>query len=155
MKVRFTNEWLRRRIERDADLDSDAGLPITKIDLLKALLPEAPAVRTPVAAAAPQVRQSAAVLGHLVRQLRRRDRLELARLSAEVRVPEQELREIDSHANGPGQYGEVERQARCDFIKQRQWVETLAITFVDERDNRNMAQAAHLKQFAGCADPGP
>ena len=29
------------------------------------------------------------------RQLRRRDRLELARLSAEVRVPEQELREIE------------------------------------------------------------
>jgi len=95
MKMRFTNEWLRRRIERDADLDSDAGLPITKIDVLKAFLPEPPAVRAPVAAVAPQVRQSAAVLGHLVRQLRRRDRLELARLSAEVRVPEQELREIE------------------------------------------------------------
>lgn len=121
MPVFDTAMWLRRRIERDADLDSDAGLPITKIGVLKAFLPEAPAVRTPVAAAAPQVRQSAAVLGHLVRQLRRRDRLELARLSAEVRVHEPELREIDSHANGPGQYGEVERQARCDFIKQRQW----------------------------------
>jgi transcriptional regulator with XRE-family HTH domain len=93
MKMRFTNEWLQRRIDRDADLDSDAGLPITKIEVLRAFLPEAPA-RVP-AAAAPKVRQSAALLGHLLRQLRRRDKLELARLSAEVRVPEQELRAIE------------------------------------------------------------
>jgi transcriptional regulator with XRE-family HTH domain len=35
------------------------------------------------------------VLGHLLRQLRRRDKLELARLSAEVRVPEPELRALE------------------------------------------------------------
>jgi transcriptional regulator with XRE-family HTH domain len=93
--MRFTNEWLRRRIDRDADLDSDAGLPITKIEVLKAFLPEAPAMRAPAAATAPKARQSAALLGHLLRQLRRRDKLELARLSAEVRVPEQELRSIE------------------------------------------------------------
>lgn len=150
MKVRFTNEWLRRRIERDADLDSDAGLPITKIDVFKAFLPEAPAVRTAVATApiGRRARSSRAPTAS-PRQAR------IGALSAEVRVPEQELREIESHANGPGQYGKVERQARCDFIKQRQWVETLAINFVDERDNRNIAQAAHLEQFAGRADPGP
>jgi transcriptional regulator with XRE-family HTH domain len=94
MKMRFTNEWLQRRIDRDADLDSDAGLPITKIEVLRAFLPEASAVRAPTAAT-PKVRQSAALLGHLLRQLRRRDKLELARLSAEVRVPEQELRAIE------------------------------------------------------------
>lgn len=93
MKMRFTNEWLRRRIERDADLDSDAGLPITNMDVLKAFLPESSAPAR--AAASPAGRQSAAVLGHLLRQLRRRDKLELSRLSAEVRVPEPELRALE------------------------------------------------------------
>jgi len=97
MKMRFTNEWLRRRIERDADLDSDAGLPITKIEVLKAFVPETAARVTgpAVATASPTARQSAAMLGHLLRQLRRRDKLELSRLSAEVRVPEPELRDLE------------------------------------------------------------
>jgi transcriptional regulator with XRE-family HTH domain len=95
MKMRFTNEWLRRRIERDADLDSDAGLPITKLDVLKAFLPDAAAARAPASATSPAARRSGAVLGHLLRQLRRRDKLELSRLSTEVRVPEQELRELE------------------------------------------------------------
>jgi len=95
MKMRFTNEWLRGRIERDADLDSDAGLPITKIEVLKAFLPAAAAARAPAAAASPAARQSAAALRHLLRQLRRRDKLELSRLSAEVRVPERELRALE------------------------------------------------------------
>ncbi|UPJ68525.1 hypothetical protein [Bradyrhizobium sp. 191] len=94
MKMRFTNEWLRRRIDRDADLDSDAGLPITNTDVLKAFLPAASDARAP-GASGPRVGRSAEVIGHLVRQLRRRDKLELARLSVEVRVPEQELREIE------------------------------------------------------------
>lgn len=77
------------QIERDADLDGDAGLPITKVEVLKCFLPEAAsAVRAP--AAAPAARQSAAVLGRLLRQLGRRDKLELPRLAAEVRVPERE-----------------------------------------------------------------
>lgn len=98
MKMRFTNEWLRRRIERDADLDSDAGLPITKIEVLKAFAPESASAGVPARAAAaptPTARQSAFVLGHLLRQLRRRDKLDLPRLSAEVRVPEPELRELE------------------------------------------------------------
>lgn len=93
MKMRFTNEWLRHRIERDADLDSDAGLPITKVEVLKCFLPETSAVHAP--AAAPAARQSATVLGRLLRQLRRRDKLELPRLAAEVRVPEPELRALE------------------------------------------------------------
>lgn len=96
MKMRFTNEWLKRRIERDADLDSDAGLPITKIEVLTAFAPETASASTAArAAAAPTARHSAFVLGHLLRQLRRRDKLDLPRLSAEVRVPEPELRELE------------------------------------------------------------
>jgi hypothetical protein len=95
MKMRFTNEWLRRRIERDADLESDAGLPITNLDVLKAFVPETSAPAAARAAASPGGRQPSAVLGHLLRQLRRRDKLELSRLSAEVRVPEPELRALE------------------------------------------------------------
>jgi transcriptional regulator with XRE-family HTH domain len=95
MKMRFTNEWLRRRIERDADLESDAGLPITNLDVLKAFVPETSPPAAARATASPAGRQSAAVLGHLLRQLRRRDKLELSRLSAEVRVPEPELRALE------------------------------------------------------------
>ncbi len=95
MKMRFTNEWLRRRIERDADLDSDAGLPITKIEVLQAFLPEAAAAVAPAPAVSLAARQSAAVFGRLLRQLRRRDKLDLPRLSAAVRVPEEELRALE------------------------------------------------------------
>ena len=96
MSMRFTNEWLRRRIERDADVDTEAGLPITKPEVLQAFI-SGKAPHTP-----PQARSAAAaeqrepvVLGTLLRQLRRRDNMDLARLASELRVAQDELRAIE------------------------------------------------------------
>ena len=52
----------------------------------------------------------------------------------------------------PGCGGPIERRAIelkliLDLIQELQWVERLAIHLVDESDNRNVAQAANLKQF--------
>ncbi len=102
MKMRITNNWLRRRIERDADLDTDAGLPITNVDVLKAFVPEkAPrAAPRPATAVASMTSQPGVLLGRLLRQLRRRDNVDLPRLAAEVRVPESELRALEEGGGG-------------------------------------------------------
>jgi transcriptional regulator with XRE-family HTH domain len=91
MPMRITNEWLHRRIEHDADLDTDAGMPITKVDVLKAFVPEATERSVP----RPATAQVGPLLGRLLRQLRRRESLDLPRLAVEVRVPEAELRALE------------------------------------------------------------
>jgi transcriptional regulator with XRE-family HTH domain len=96
MKMRFTNEWLRRRIERDADVDTEAGLPIIKIDVLNAFVPEKVRHQAPFPVAAGSAQPQPTVLfGRLLRQLRRRDNLQLPQLALEVRVPEPELRALE------------------------------------------------------------
>ena len=97
MIMRITNKWLRSRIERDADLDTDAGLPITKAEVLQAFVsektprtPPSPRAKAPASSAQPAV-----LLGILLRQLRRRDNLNIAQLAAVVRVPEGELRALE------------------------------------------------------------
>lgn len=94
MTMRITNKWLRHRIEHDSDLDTDAGMPITKIDVLRAFVPEVAAQPAQPARVAPTSRASL-LLGRLLRQLRRRDSLDLSRLAAEARVPESELRALE------------------------------------------------------------
>ena len=96
MMTRITDAWLRRRIEHDPDVDTDAGLPITKSEVLQALIP-GKAPRTPPQPRARMAAESReqVVLGKLLRQLRRRDNMELARLAREVRVSEDELRAIE------------------------------------------------------------
>lgn len=56
-----------------------------------------------------------------------------------------------------GQVNTVRSSAKPDAISSSNasGVETLGIDFVDDRDNQNIAQAAHLEPFAGCADPRP
>lgn len=97
MLTRVTNEWLRRRIEKDPDVETEAGLPITKPEILQAFVPEkrTRAPERPRAPAEPAKAAEGNVLGTLLRQLRRRDKMPLARLATEVRVPEDELVAIE------------------------------------------------------------
>lgn len=91
MPMRVTNEWLRRRIEADPDVETEAGLPITKAEVLQAFLP----AKGKTEPARAQGAAEESVLGTLLRQLRRRDNMQLARLAAEARVPEAELQAIE------------------------------------------------------------
>jgi len=93
MKMRFTSDWLRRRIEHDEDVDTDAGLPIVNPEVLQVFMPEkVPCERIKTTESVPRSRW---MLGMLLRQLRRRDRLDISHLAALVRVPEDELRSIE------------------------------------------------------------
>lgn len=91
MTTKITNAWLRRRIERDPDVDTDAGLPITKPEVLQAFVGEKRAARTVKVTAA----RESLVLETLLRQLRRRDGVDVSRLAAAIRVPEEELSAIE------------------------------------------------------------
>lgn len=91
MPMRVTKEWLRRRIEADPDVETEAGLPITKAEVLQAFLP----VERKAAPARARGAAEGSVLGTLLRQLRRRDNMQLARLATEARVPEDELQAIE------------------------------------------------------------
>ena len=87
--------WLRRRIETDPDVETEAGLPITKREVLQAFIPgksEQTALRH-----GPETEAGSrgVVLATLLRQLRRRDNMDLSRLATELRVPEDELRAIE------------------------------------------------------------
>ena len=53
----------------------------------------------------------------------------------------------------PGHRRHIERQGLFDLIQEIEGIARLAVHLVDERDDRNVAQAADLEQFAGaCLD---
>jgi transcriptional regulator with XRE-family HTH domain len=93
--TKINKEWLRRRIETDPDVETEAGLPITKPEVLQALIPgqvEEPAIHR---TADFESAGKGLVLATLLRQLRRRDKMEIPQLAVELRVPEDELRAIE------------------------------------------------------------
>ena len=59
--------------------------------------------------------------------------------------------EIDTHADRPGQHGQVERQPGGNLVEQRERIVSLAVDLVDEGDDRDVAQPANLEQLAGLA----
>ncbi len=56
--------------------------------------------------------------------------------------------ELAAHADRPGHRHHVEREPRGDLVEQRQRVLALAVDLVDEGDDRDIAQPAHLEQLA-------
>ena len=59
--------------------------------------------------------------------------------------------EIRSHSHGPDLRRNIERQHLLDFIEQFETVAALAVHLVDEGDDRDVTQPAHLEQLAGLA----
>jgi transcriptional regulator with XRE-family HTH domain len=92
MKLLFTNEWLRRKIASDPDVETEAGrpltgnLPVEEIDRGKAaVMPARNVVQLRIA------------LGTLVHQLRQRDGLTLQELATRAKVSEDELRQVETN----------------------------------------------------------
>lgn len=92
MRMRVSREWLRRKIDEDPDVESDAGFPAALLEGLGMFipgdLPEAEHEDESV------VRLKAA-FGVFVRQLRLRRELSVVELADRVRVEEEELRAIE------------------------------------------------------------
>jgi transcriptional regulator with XRE-family HTH domain len=92
MKLLFTADWLRRKIEGDPDMEAEAGWPLTgpapvaEVDHKKmAIMPERNVVQMRIA------------LGTLVHQLRQRDQLTLQELAIRAEVSEEELRQVETN----------------------------------------------------------
>ena len=91
-KLLFTTDWLRRKIESDPEVETEAGWPLTgpapaaEIDRKRmAVMPERNAVQMRIA------------LGTLVHQLRQRDQLTLQELAERADVSEEELRQVETN----------------------------------------------------------
>src|SRR5262245_24559608 len=86
MKLLFSNDWLRRKISADRDIDIEAGPAL--------LADEGP--QPDVAVIGEQkVVQLRVALGVLVRQLRLRDHLSITELATRAQVSEEELRHVE------------------------------------------------------------
>lgn len=91
MKLHFTNDWLRSKIETDADVECDAGFPLRDATPLKRFVQVEPVQRA--VGVAPE--RKMAVLHVLVHQLRRHDKLTVAQLAERIRVDIAELETIE------------------------------------------------------------
>lgn len=94
--TRITGEWLRRRIESDPDVDTDAGLPITKPEVLMAFIPGKEDGADQRHGTEVEAAPRGNVIATLLQQLRRRDGMDIGRLAAELRVTKDELHAIET-----------------------------------------------------------
>lgn len=92
MKLHFTDEWLRKKIASDPDVETEAGRPLEDTMLAEeiargkvAIMPER------------NVTQLRIALGTLVHQLRQRERLSLQELALKADVSEDELRQVETN----------------------------------------------------------
>lgn len=89
MKMLVTREWLRRNIEADPDVDSDAGAPICVLETVGMFLPDNLRME------ASNVVQLKHAFGVFIRQLRRREQWTIEELAARARVAADDLRNIE------------------------------------------------------------
>lgn len=143
MKLHFTNEWLRKQIEKDADVDIEAGIPLRDTSSIAALArPEATQTR-PV-----QQQPQKAVLHVLVHQLRRRDGLTVSQLAKLIRVEAEELEQIEADPSYVPRPRTMHMLA--SYLKvSTQAVQSLTVDAIARNDN--VAQAA-LKFAASSKD---
>jgi len=142
MKLRFTNHWLRSQIDKDADIECDAGIPLRdSTSITHFTHPEAASVAT-----APGLKM--AVLSVLVHQLRRRDGLSVTQLAERLRVDADELANVESDPNYVPRPRTMHQLA--DYMKvSTQAVQSLTAEAIAR--NNNIAQAA-LKFAASSKD---
>ncbi|MBT9373161.1 helix-turn-helix transcriptional regulator [Rhizobium sp. CSW-27] len=95
MKLHFTPEWLRFRIENDPDIDTEAGFPLRDarplnrfIDAASNLAPATDPARLP--------ERARPVLHVLMLQVRRRDKMSITQLADKIKVESEELQSIES-----------------------------------------------------------
>lgn len=91
MKLLFTNEWLRRKIASDPDIETEAGRPLTS--------PPIEEIESGKVAVMPtrNVVQLRIALGTFVHQLRQREALTLQELATKADVSENELRQVETN----------------------------------------------------------
>lgn len=89
MKLHFDSHWLRKKIARDPDGECEAGIPIRDSDQLHSFCKTSRAVRAP--------ETKSAVLGVLIRQLRRRDQISREQLAQKARIDVDELRSLEEN----------------------------------------------------------
>lgn len=94
MKLHFTPEWLRSRIETDPDTDTDAGVPLRDAKPLERFVdPAAAADPAPNLARLPD--RAPPVLHVLMLQVRRRDKMSIGQLADRIKVESEELERIE------------------------------------------------------------
>lgn len=91
MKLHFTYEWLKNRIENDLVGECDAGLPLRDSAPLQRFV-DPQTEETPESAPEKKTR----VLSILVRQVRRRDGLTIDALGERLRVEASELKKLEA-----------------------------------------------------------
>lgn len=89
MEMLVTRNWLRRNIEADPDLESDAGAPICVLETVGMFLPDN--LRTE----ASNVVHLKHAFGVFIRQIRRREQWTIEELAARARVEAEDLRNIE------------------------------------------------------------
>jgi transcriptional regulator with XRE-family HTH domain len=90
MEMLISRDWLRRKIEADPDVETEAGVPSALLENLGMFLP--PELQD---VAEEKVIRLKEAFGVLIRQLRRRDGLSVDQLARKARVDEHELRQIE------------------------------------------------------------
>jgi transcriptional regulator with XRE-family HTH domain len=93
MKLHFNVDWLRNQIDKDIDVDSDAGIPVRASGALRTFSEK----KIKANDRAPEVKS--AVLNVLVHQLRRRNQLTIQQLADKIRVEASEIEAIESDAS--------------------------------------------------------
>ena len=141
MKLRFTNDWLRRQIERDADVECEAGLPLRDSSSIERFVHDAATQEELSSEAKPLV------LSLLIRQLRRRDQLTSDQLADRLRVAYEDIERVESDPDF------VPSPRTMHMIAQYMKVPTPAVqrlaTSIDAR-NDNVKEAA--LRFAASSD---
>jgi len=97
MKLHFTYDWLRSQIERDDDIECDAGTPVLDAAPLEQFVRDERPQESIAMKPAPE--RKAAVLHVLVHQVRRRDDLSIAQFADLIRVDAYELEMIEKDPN--------------------------------------------------------
>ena len=95
MKMLISQDWLRRKVESDPDVDGDAGPFIHALESIGMFLP--PDIST--AKAQPQPLLEA--FGVFVRQFRRQQQWTIEELSARAKVDVEDLRQIERNPRSP------------------------------------------------------
>ena len=99
MKMLFPQEWLRRKIDSDPDVDVEAGPTLNDWALFRDFGEESQEEKNLATVWERQVVPLRISLGLLVRQLRLRDGLTVEALAREARVSEDELNQVEHNPN--------------------------------------------------------
>ena len=141
MKLHFSIDWLRRQIETDPDVETDAGRAIRSSSDIMGLIGEAPA-----ADAAGDVKQEN-TLALLVHQTRRGEKLTIEQFADLIRVTPDEIEAIESDPDYSPQPRTIHNLAKFVKVPPR----SLLVLLPDvESDNEQLNEAKH--KFAASSD---